>query len=221
MSSQMDDQIRKALFEVENRRVAAIEGSGYEPFAPSPRYQRTISKLVRRTSRGKTFSRVIAILIACVIFLSMTVVAYAAGESIIEFITNIVGEWFHVDYELQDIKNAPQSIETIYIPQSMPEMYALREQEVYHRSMHTTWENGSGGKVVLSQYVLSAEVHIKAEGTGEITIGGIRALYGEYEDLWSYYWYYDNYQFSLSFFGEEPQITDVERIVASLVPTEK
>ena len=155
---------------------------------PFQRYFNTIGK------------RVAGIAAAILIVFSCSMTVSAVREPVVEFFTNIYEKFVEIFFEEDDIENAPNSIETVYTLDFVPEGYMFESCLINTHNTEFLWIDENHGRIVFSQYLLNSKTLVDYEDTeyAICKIGDYDVIYIIKYDYITYFWNNNEYAFSLT-----------------------
>lgn len=194
--------IKRALFDAEMIEIKKLEAFPEAKGEHSEEYIKKISELRQRTKIKKssiinlTPKRKIAILVAALITLALTITACAFAEQIEDF-TFKVYEKFTSVY----VEGEPDTSEFVQcMPSYIPDDYVLADNEVISISSRAIWYNGSH-RIFLDQDRKSSNIiSLDTEDSPCVmtTIGSNQVYYVSKNNTYVFLWIEKNYQFSLT-----------------------
>lgn len=214
----------RAFTDVLNQKYA--EAAPTEPVCFPPEMERRMNRLIAAERNHQkpfghpTLRRVItAALIAAVI---------AASALSVEAVRTPVVEFFHQVYEVYthffvrrsgSEAPAPRTIETVYTFDFVPDGYTQALAEASRDRTRFKWENSSGDKLALSQYVLNRGYLVNTEGCErrEVTVCGRAAMLYRRADAAYLIWTTEDYSFTLISSGNPLPDETLLRLASGLV----
>lgn len=157
-----DNQIKllkEALLEEDLREMAIIDSLPDEEFVFSEKYKKEMQKLLNKhkkhTPTANRFipKRLVGVLVAILITLTLMMSISAIRKPIIKFIVNIYEEFISIFIEDEGAKS-PETIEKTIIPSYIIDGYHMKDITEKATFSILIWENDIGEKIQLKQYIL-------------------------------------------------------------------
>ena len=157
-----DNQIKllkEALLEEDLKEMAIIDSLPDEEFVFSEKYKKEMQKLLNKhkkyTHTANRFipKRLVGVLVAILITLTLMMSISAIREPIIRFIVNTYESFISIFVE-NDTKTPSKTIEDIILPSYMKEEYTLSDTIRKTTLSTTTWNNAEGHMIELRQCIL-------------------------------------------------------------------
>ena len=214
----------RAFTDVLNQKY--VEAAPTEPVCFPPEMERRINRLIAAERNHQkpfghpAFRRVVTVaLIAAVI---------AASALSVEAVRTPVVEFFHQVYEVcthffvrrsDSEAPAPRTIETVYTFDFVPDGYTQTLVEVAAGGSRMKWEDGTGNKLSLSQYLLNRGYLVNTEGCEqqEVTVRGRTAMLYRRADVAYLVWATEDYSFMLISSGNPLPDETLLRLASGLV----
>ena len=221
--------IKEALLEEDLREMAIIDALPDEEIVFSEKYKTEMQKLLNKhkkyTRNANRFipKRLVGVLAAILITLTLMMSISAIREPVVKFIVNVYENFISIFVEEDDSIKIPEIIEEEYTPSYMIEGYILEEVQNYDVLRITTWYDNDN-KIELCQQILKSDFKsvIDKENvtyTSKNTKINTTIYYikkgNEYSVIWS-----DGIYFFNLLCPNTIEITEVEKIIESMEAVE-
>lgn len=193
--------IKRALFDAEMIEIKKLETFPEVKVAHSPAYVQKISELREKTKRTESsiisFSprRKIAILVAVVLILALTITACAFGEQIKEFLFEI-----YETFTRAEVEGDPNTTEfEQYTPSYIPNDYTIVDNEIVGGSSRIIWYNGDHYIYLDQDQQSSNKLILDTENSPytQTIMGEHQIYYINENNTYIFIWIENGYQFSL------------------------
>ena len=191
----------KAFMEAERRDHNGLPGEDKIEWDFSKKFEKSIDKLIRQNNRIQLSTRrtvtksLLAAIIAILLLFTGLMSCAAIREPIVEFVKKVFPKYNEITLIESSIPPV-DNFEIEYTLTNLPEGYVLKENQKYHFSLFSVWENINNEKILFSQNLLDSSFAIDNEhGYREFEINDFKAYFGETERgaflIWSdgYYWF--------------------------------
>lgn len=199
----------------------------------SPVFTAKAEKLVRNTQRKSwryvnTAMKRAALVAAIAALLVSTAMAIpAVREEVIRFFIREQGTHIAVAFDPKQAANAPECIETVYVPTYVPEGYQEDTRSASTSAVCAIWHDDSGNSIVYHQLPVSDDpsksdqygVHSEGAKMQMLYLNGYRILSIYDDNVASYVWTDHEYFYDLSCCNTVPQ-NEMMRIFASIAVDE-
>lgn len=169
--------------------------------------ERLIQNMQRKTWRYvNTTTKRIALIAIIVALLATTVMAFPSiREAIIKFFLHDEGTHYEFSFDPEQAANAPNCIETAYVPSYIPDGYSKSFETINIATVAIGWCNSDNWEIYYNQAPMpddfknSTRGGINAEGatTQSIGINGYEVIRIEDAEVVSYVWTNNEYMFTL------------------------
>lgn len=177
----------------------------------SPAFIARSETLIQNTQRKtwryvNTTMKRLALIAIIAAFLATTVLAFPAiREAIIRFFLHDEGTHYEFSFDPEQAANAPDCIETVYVPSYVPDGYDKAFETINIATVAIGWCNSDNWWIYYDQapipddYENSTRGGINAEGatTQSIGINGYEVIRIEDEEVVFYVWTNNEYMFTL------------------------
>ena len=193
MNKNLLSLIKRALYDAEVIEIKRLEALPEAPFSPSEecisRARTEFAQGKRQVARRKTLKGVVAILVAAILLISVTVTCIAFRENIKEFFIEKF-EKFSI-FTTPDVTTDKTEIEEFYLPAYIPEGFTKTDVFEDSTEVMIVWER-EDEMIVYSQSLLTKSAIIKIDtetsdyqtkDVGERTVYYI-SHYSEYFMIW-------------------------------------
>lgn len=172
------------------------------PLEYSDQHQRKMERILKKYSQKRFVlgKRTAAILLAAVL-LCFGVVGISAAKypSPLAWLEKIYSRFTEFFFSDRDISHSPEKIETVYLPQYIPEDFILKENYRAQTEIKISWTNTKDEQIIFLQAILDAKTTVDHEEaryeTREFQDRKIFILYKKEKRC--YYWTDDHYAYSL------------------------
>jgi len=194
-----------------------------------PKHLKKMAKIISssdkvRITRGlsNTQRRIIAVLIAAVMFIFGGLAVYANREAIVEFVKTVFNGYSTVEYETDS--DVPETIETEYTMEYVPEGYEKTDEQISLFKVWIQWTNIDETQVIFRQYPLNQNKYGTDNEHTEIEEHILIADYSVYHvrttyETDIYIWNNGEYSFEISctaYISEE----EITKMIESVKPKE-
>ena len=151
--------VKKALLEEELAEMAVIDALPDEEVVFSEKYKIEMQKLLNKHKKYTCYAnrfipkRLVGVLVAILITLTLMMSISAIREPVVKFIVNVYESFISIFVE-DDNKNPPETIEDIILPSYMIEDYTLGETTEQIALSTTTWYDNENNIIRLKQRIL-------------------------------------------------------------------
>ena len=169
--------------------------------------ERLIQNMQRKTWQYvNTTTKRIALIAIIVALLATTVMAFPSiREAIIKFFLHDEGTHYEFSFDPEQAANAPNCIETAYVPSYIPDGYSKSFETINIATVAIGWCNSDNWEIYYNQAPMpddfknSTRGGINAEGatTQSIGINGYEVIRIEDAEVVSYVWTNNEYMFTL------------------------
>lgn len=158
-----DNQIKllkEALLEEDLREMAIIDSLPDEEFVFSEKYKKEMQKLLNKhkkyTRNSNRFipKRLVGVLVAILITLTLMMSISAIREPVVKFIVNMYDSFISIFIEEDKGAKPPQEIENMYLPTDGIQGYRIQSSYNQGKISSTVWINDNNEMVFLEQSVL-------------------------------------------------------------------
>lgn len=199
----------------------------------SPVFTAKAEKLVRNTQRkswryvNTAMKRVAVAAIVAVLLATTAMAIPAVREEVIRFFIREQGTHIAVAFDPKQAANAPECIETVYVPTYVPEGYQEDTRSASTSAVCAIWHDDSGNAIVYHQLPVSDDpsksdqygVHSEGAKMQMLYLNGYRILSIYDDNVASYVWTDHEYFYDLSCCNTVPQ-NEMMRIFASIAVDE-
>lgn len=199
----------------------------------SPVFTAKAEKLVRNTQRkswryvNTAMKRVAVAAIVAVLLATTAMAIPAVREEVIRFFIREQGTHIAVAFDPKQAANAPECIETVYVPTYVPEGYQEDTRSASTSAVCAIWHDDSGNSIVYHQLPVSDDpsksdqygVHSEGARMQMLYLNGYRILSIYDDNVASYVWTDHEYFYDLSCCNTVPQ-NEMMRIFASIAVDE-
>lgn len=199
----------------------------------SPVFTAKAEKLVRNTQRkswryvNTAMKRVAVAAIVAVLLATTAMAIPAVREEVIRFFIREQGTHIAVAFDPKQTANAPECIETVYVPTYVPEGYQEDTRSASTSAVCAIWHDDSGNSIVYHQLPVSDDpsksdqygVHSEGAKMQMLYLNGYRILSVYDDNVASYVWTDHEYFYDLSCCNTVPQ-NEMMRIFASIAVDE-
>lgn len=199
----------------------------------SPVFTAKAEKLVRNTQRkswryvNTAMKRVAVAAIVAVLLATTAMAIPAVREEVIRFFIREQGTHIAVAFDPKQAANAPECIETVYVPTYVPEGYQEDTRSASTSAVCAIWHDDSGNSIVYHQLPVSDDpsksdqygVHSEGAKMQMLYLNGYRILSIYDDNVASYVWTDHEYFYDLSCCNTVPQ-NEMMRIFASIAVDE-
>ena len=162
---------------------------------------------------------VASLAIALLIAFGCSMTVSAVRTSIVSFCVNTYNTFTEIFFGESDIEKAPQTIETVYTLEYVPEEYIKTQFKNSGITVETIWENESGDSIILTQDTLNTKLTIDTEKTDftSMNINNLQILFKDKYGKKTYFWNTDEYQFCLYIIDDDISKEDGIELIQSVV----
>lgn len=222
------EKLKEAFREINQWEYENLHLETLEEVIPSPRYQKRMERLIKRQKQsywkyvntvGKRVA-VFAVVLILTFALSMSV--SAVRKPIVEFFVNVYEKFVEFFYDEDDVARAPETIETVYTLGYVPEEYELAREEIGDLVTHFVWTNEIDDQITFSQGLLGGYSLMDNESSNYkiYYMGDMSVACLEKENNKYYYWYTEDYRFTLHI-SREVSYESVQEIINSIIKCEE
>ena len=172
-----------------------------------PKHLKKMAKIISSSDRvsitrglSNTQRRIIAVLVAAVMFIFGGLAVYANREAIVEFVKTVFNGYSTVEYETDS--DVPETIETEYTMEYVPEGYEKTDEQITMFSVWIQWTGANGNLITFTQMPINQSdlTHDNDHSTSEnIIIGEIDVYHVISTNGYNHYaWTDGKYMFELS-----------------------
>lgn len=170
----------------------------------SRKYLSKIEKLIQKSKNPihqyfNTVGKCAAAVIAVAIISCSLMTVSAVREPIVEFFVHAYEKYIEIIYRSEDTEKVPETIETIYTIECIPQGYEIYRYHIQKCSTEIMWINAQNEKISLSQYTLNSIYTMDNENSGYRMINSrdMEILCSEKGGLKIFYW--NTYEYSFEF----------------------
>ena len=218
--------LKEALLEAEKDEMAFYDSLPIEDFIFSEKYQIKIQKLLNRrqkyTRNTNRFvsKRLVGVLSAILITLTLMMSISAIREPIIRFIVNIYEDFVSIFINDEENDIIPEYIEDISLPTYMIDGYVKCDFNCYKKISSTLWMNSYEEIVLLNQHTIEngLKAFIDSQNTDyvKITVDSNDSFYyalkqNEYNIIWCD----DRYIYNM-ICPNNIELSEIEKIIKSM-----
>ena len=209
----------QALLEVNLREFEDIPGEESLHHEFSPAFEAKMEAMVRKArknhwSKTKTVFRRALLVAALIAALLLTAYAIpAVREFFIDFFIKDKETYYEFTYDPEAVANAPEYIETVYMPTYVPKGFEEESYTCVAPSVTIVWYGDNKLFIVYEQVIMpqdplkSADWGIDAEHSvlEWRSLEGGQVLYQESESTRAYFWATSEYRFTIRCSAELPE----------------
>lgn len=223
-----DNQIKllkEALLEEDLREIAIIDALPDEKFVFSEKYKIEMQKLLNKhkkyTHTANRFipKRLVGVLVAILITLTLMMSISAIREPVVKFIVNVYESFISIFVEEDEGAKSPQEIENLYLPTDGIQGYRVQSSYNQGKISSTVWINDNNEVIFLEQSILenNYQAFIDKESINYETtrIGSFDIHYMIKNDSYFMVWSNGKYMFKMIFPGTI-DFSKIEKIIGSM-----
>ena len=226
MTSNQIALIREALLEEELAEMAVIDALPDEDIIFSEKYKLEMRKLINGykkcvQSTNKVISkRLVGVLAAILITLTLMMSISAIREPIIKFIVNTYESFISIFAEEDNRVEPPEVIDRVNLPSYICNGYQLQNSENYEKLATTTWTNKDNFIIQLNQYILKDGLQAFLDNENLLysiltTKLNNNIYYTDKNGYFNIVWTDDTYIYNL-LCPNSTEITEIEKIIESM-----
>ena len=201
MNNRQTQTLRRSLSLFLECEMKAYEKITKVEFTPSPEFQAKIEEYNRaiedETSSAHKRIRWRIIGIAAVISIMLLITACCFGNTVIEFIKERFST--HTDISISS-DMTPTTIETIALPQNIPDGFTQTKQMCLGKIATTIWSNGDSKITLIQQTIDNSKANINTEQKElkEYMYKDCRIQYTQAQNVYTIFWENGEYAFTLN-----------------------
>jgi len=222
-----DNQIKllkEALLEEDLREMAIIDALPDEEFVFSEKYKTEMQKLLNRhkkyTHNTNRFipKRLVGVLVAILITLTLMMSISAIREPIVKFIVNVYESFISIFVENED-NTPPETIEEIYMPSHLIEGFHIQTTNNYKTLSTTIWADDNNKNIFLDQAVLKDSYQTFLDNDSKYykktEINLCNVYYIEKNNSYFIVWSNGEYMFKM-LFPSTIDFSEIEKVIESM-----
>lgn len=223
-----DNQIKllkEALLEEDLKEMAIIDSLPDEEFVFSEKYKKEMQKLLNKhkkyTHTANRFipKRLVGVLVAILITLTLMMSISAIREPVVKFIVNVYENFINIFVEEDEGVKTPETIEKIYLPSYEIRGFHIQSTQNYETLVITNWTNDDKEFVLLEQTILedNYQAFLDKESMGYmmINIGSYEIYYTEKNNNYCFVWSNGEYMFKMKF-PNTIELYEIKKIIESM-----
>lgn len=217
--------LKEALLEEDLREMAIIDSLPDEEFIFSEKYKKEMQKLLNKhkkyTPTANRFipKRLVGVLVAILITLTLMMSISAVREPIVKFIVNVYESFISVFVEEDEYTKPPETIEEIYLPSCEIEGFHIQSTKNYDIIAITNWTNDDNAIVILEQSILEdyyqAFIDNESMDYTMINLNACEMYYIEKNNDYCFIWSNREYMFKMKF-PYTFELSEIEKIIESM-----
>ena len=223
-----DNQIKilkEALLEEDLKEMAIIDALPDEEVVFSEKYKLEMQKLLNKhkkyTHTANRFipKRLVGVLVAILITLTLMMSISAIRRPVVKFIVNVYESFISIFVEEDENTKPPETIENIYLPSYEIEGFYIQSTKNYDIIAITNWTNNDNAIVILEQSILEdyyqAFIDNESMDYTTINLNACEMFYIEKNNNYCFIWSNGEYMFKMKF----PctfELSEIEKIIESM-----
>lgn len=221
--------IKQSLLEEELAEMAVIDALPDEEFVFSEKYKKEIQKLLNKhkkyTRNANRFipKRLVGVLAAILITLTLMMSISAIREPVVKFIVNVYENFISIFVEENEEHTSPETIKKVYLPSYKIEEFNTNKFIAYDTIVYSNWINDKGDLIVLEQCILenNYQAFLDNESTNYtiIKINSYDIYYIEKNGNYHFVWSNNEYFFKM-LFPSTMEFSEIEKVIESMEAVE-
>ena len=217
--------IKEALLEEDLREMAIIDALPDEEFVFSEKYKKEMQKLLikhkKYTHTANRFipKRLVGVLVAILITLTLMMSISAIREPVVKFIVNVYENFVSIFVEEDEVIPPPETIEKVYMPSYQIKNIELQSTKNYKKLVISTWKNDNNEFINLEQTILkkSYQAFLDDESMNYIMINlnSQETYYTEKNNNYCFIWSNGEYMFKM-IFPNTLEFSEIEKFIESM-----
>ena len=221
--------IKEALLEEDLKEMAIIDALPDEEFVFSEKYKKEMQKLLikhkKYTRNANRFipKRLVGVLAAILITLTLMMCISAIRKPVVKFIVNVYENFISVFVEEGEDAKSPQEIENLYLPTDGIQGYSIQSSYNQGKISSTVWINDNNELIVLEQAVLENNYQSffdnESINYGTTRVGSFDIHYMIKNDNYLMVWSNVKYMFKM-LFPSTMEFSEIEKVIESMEAVE-
>ena len=217
--------IKEALLEEDLKEMAIIDALPDEEFVFSEKYKKEMQKLLNRhkkhTNSTNRFvpKRLVGVLAAILITLTLMMSISAIREPVVKFIVNVYENFISIFVEEDEGVKTPETIEKIYLPSYEIRGFHIQSTKNYDITAITNWINDDNKIVILEQSILEdyyqAFIDNESMDYRMINLNTCETYYTEKNNNYCFVWSNGEYMFKMKF-PNTIELYEIKKIIESM-----
>ena len=217
--------LKEALLEEELAEMSVIDALPDEEVVLTEKHQKEIQRLLNKqkkyTRNTNRFipKRLVGVLAAILITLTLMMSISAIREPVIKFIVNIYGSFISIFVEEDEYTKTPETIDEIYLPSCEIEGFHIQSTKNYDTLVITNWTNNDKKIVLLEQSILedNYQAFLDKESMGYmmINLNSYETYYTEKNNNYCFVWSNREYMFKMKL-PNTLELSEIEKIIESM-----
>ena len=217
--------IKEALLEEERAEMAVIDALPNEEVVFTEKHkiemQKILSKHKKYTRNANRFipKRLVGVLAAILITLTLMMSISAIREAVVKFIVNVYENFISIFIEEDEGAKPPETIEKVYLPSYEIDEFYIQKTTNYGTLSVTTWTNNNNEFIRLEQTILEenyqAFLHNESIEYTQINIELCDVYYIEKGYSYYFVWSNNEYMFNMKL-PNTIELSEIEKIIESM-----
>ena len=217
--------IKQSLLEEELAEMAVIDALPDEDVVFSEKYKIEIQKLLNKhkkyTRNANRFipKRLVGVLAAILITLTLMMSISAIRETVVEFIVTVYESFIDVFIEENNDEKTPKEIENKYMPSYEVNGFHIISSDNYEILLKSKWTNYKNEFIVLEQSVLEnnyqAFIDNESMDYMMVNLNSYNTYYIEKNSTHCFIWANEDYMFKM-LFSNTIEFSEIEKVIESM-----